>query len=549
MLVKVSSLWIVILVWLVAVAAASFPGQGRSLGGSAQLVVTDMGYRFAGNRTRPSFVAVASVNASLYQGGRQVFYTPNYDQTDVVVCIANFWTPQVAAAPFEVRGDPGRQIEGVSLKIGAVVSNFTFNGSTTHTFGTEPYVCSDQNSGIALPGASQAIVTYADYTPLGLRRPLAFNPIQAKYGDGGTQGATTQSAYLAGGAMPTPAFGLLTIAPFMIVAKGAPAGQPVGLVVGDSLASGGNQNIANQTGSRANLGYIPIGLDDDTAGVGRIAFGMFAVGSTNFYSLTADQFFIRRQMLAELGNPFNFILCNDGQNNVGGGYPSLKGAADTGWAFLKTFLHGTTAIKLIQTTINPLSQDVTTNKWSLVAPQTTTAANTYPNGERYLYNSYVKTTPSPVDAYIDITPYWVDATLQDRWKYLGRNSVLAADATTGNTSISVAGTPPLVGDGIIIGAGATGAFYKNVGAVTGTGPYTVTFTVGQGTVSGTYLAGATVRATPSDDGIHAQGPLHVDAANGIIAAKESGVFQINFLLARDLDPANDNCPAWLEKAA
>lgn len=480
-------------------------------------------WRFATNRVRmPAIQVQTTVAASVYSFTSRRLYTPGYDQTDLRVCFPNFATPAIGGTgtpdPFEVPLDAGRIIEGAYVMIDGVRHPLTFGGSATHTFGADPYVWSDPLEGVTLPANSYIDVALADYTPLGLRRPRNYDPAGGKYGDAWAQGSTTQSGYLTSGAPSAPTFGATAMGPCAVVARGAPASQPVPLVIGMSITSGTGNNITSQLG-RGNLGFLEAGLDDDTSGVGRFAFGMFAVGSTNFLSLTASQFAIRKQLLADVGYPFTSIYCGHGQNDVGLGLVAMKAAADAGWAFLKTM----GGKRLIQGGMNPLTGDSNNDKWSVPATQTTASENTKPSGARWQFHDYVKTLPANVDDYIDETPYYVDATYTDRWAAMGRNSVLAEDVSSG-TTISVSGTPPIPGDAIVIGAGASGAITRNVGDVTGTGPYTVTFSTGQSAIATSFLAGAVVRATPTTDGIHPSGPMHSNLSTAIIAAKAAGVF-------------------------
>jgi hypothetical protein len=179
--------------------------------------------------------------------------------------------------------------------------------------------------------------------------------------------------------------------------------------------------------------------------------------------------------------------------------------------------------KIIQTFVNPLTADVSNDKWSTTTNQTTVASNAFPSGERWAMVAFIKTTPAPIDAYIDVTPYWV--TGGDKWLPPGRNSVLAANVSSGQV-ISVTGTPPRVGDDIVIGAGSgsPAPIVRNVGSVTGTGPFTVTFTFAEPAVTGSFLAGAAVKAAASLDGIHPCTCMHQDASAAIIAAKVAGMF-------------------------
>ncbi|MCP3472129.1 hypothetical protein NLM33_17590 [Bradyrhizobium sp. CCGUVB1N3] len=466
---------------------------------------------------------------SQYVVGRHVFYSPNYEQYNIRFVIPNFWTPQVAFAPFEVMGDAGRQILGFAFKIGSTYHQATINGRSNYTTGVgDPWIITDPHP-VRWPANTPLSTFTYDFCPVGIRRPVSYNPIQAKYGDGWAQSPTDSlGEILHGGAIPTPAFGATAPGPLCIVAQGAPTMQPVGLVLGDSLDAGANTNIANQVGSRANMGFWPIGLDDDTPGVGRIPFAMFAVGSTNFFSITRDQFTLRQRLLAALGYPFTFFANGHGQNQIsGGGFKAVKAAADTSWAYQREFRRpdGSTFKNIIRT-LQPLVQDVSNSKFSAIANQATKPLNTFPSGERYLYNDYARSLPPNVDACIDTSPAWTDLTFPDKFKALGRESRIKLAVSSGIV-IMVSGAPPLVGDDIVIGADAAGAFVRNVGKVAPSGSdWIVEFSVGEAAISTEVIAGAIVRATPTRDGIHMTGPVSADGAKPIIEAKAAGVFSL-----------------------
>ena len=465
-----------------------------------------------------------AVTASQYQVSSLVFWTPDYNQTDPRVCIPNFYCPQVASPPFEIACEAGRKIQGCSLQIGSKYYPLTFGGSTSHAFAEgERYIWSDRLKEVTLFPANTSIrIITADYTPIGQKRPLGYNPAVAIAGDRVAQGSTTQSAYLTSGTVPVPAFGQLAMGPIAIVAIGAPNSRPVALVVGDSIGWRANHYTMTPHLPRGNYGYVNIGLDDDTSGVGRFAHGNFCVGSTNFHSLrNLDGYWqIRNQLLADVGYPFTCILCEHVNNNVGGGYAAMVATADAAWAFLESMGNR----KLVQTTANPLtSADASGNFYSLVSSQSASAANTYPTGERWRFVEYVKGLPPNVDAVIDVTPYFVDPVSVDRWKEMGRQSVLVADVSSGMT-FQVTGTPPIAGDDVVIGAGGAGAIQRTISAVTGMGPHTCTIATGSRAISGTFRSGRIVRATPSTDGIHPGGSLHTEAAQAVVAAKQAGIF-------------------------
>lgn len=486
-------------------------------------------YRFATNRTHTPFAGVAVIAGQEYQASSCRFWTPDYAQTDFLVCIPNYYTPTSSSPPWEVALDATRVIQGVTLQVGSTLYPMVtlLDGATSHTFSTDPYVWyRAQNANIPANTAVDVIV--CDYTPTGLRRPASYDPTLGKYGDGYSNGSTTQAAYLTSGNVPAPGgSGPTNTGPCAIVARGAPSSLPVPLVVGMSITDGTETNAFNQLGARANAGYVSAGFDDATPGVGRFPFGMFAVGATGWQSLTSTNFAIRKQLLADVGYPFNVIYCEYGQNDTDAGLGILLARANAGWAFLKTL--GTPARRVVQGGINPLTSDATNNLWTLPSATTTSTNNTAPSGVRWQYQDYCGGTspysslPPNVDAYLNLTSYFVDAILTDRWITMGRNSVLAANVSSGNV-ISVTGTPPIAGDDIVIGAGAAGAIERNVGSVTGSGPYTVTFTAGEPPISTSFLSGAAVKATATPEGIHPSGALHAQIAAGIVAAKSAGLF-------------------------
>lgn len=491
--------------------------------------VDNQPYRFATNRTHTPFAAPAVTAGHEYQASSNRFYTPNYAQNDFLVCVPNYYTPTSSTGPWEIALDAGRVIEGVTIQVGSTLYPMVAitDGQTSHTFTTDPYVWYRAQS--ATVAANTAIdVIVADYVPTGLRRPASYNPTQGKYGGGYVNGATTQAAYLTTGNVPAPpGAGPTNTGPCAIVAKGALPLQPVPLVVGMSITDGTATNAYNQLGPRANAGYVAAGFDDDTPGVGRFAFGMFAVGATGWQSLTSTNFAIRKQLLADVGYPFNVIYGEYGQNDTDAGFGILFQRANTGLAFVKTL--GTPARRVVWGGINPLTSDATTNLWTLPSATTVSTNNATPNGVRWQYQAYMGGTspyssiPANEDAYLNLTSYFVDPTLTDRWTTMGRDGTLAADVSSGAV-ILVNGTCPIAGDDIVIGAGAAGAIIRNVGLVTGSSPCTVTFSADQAAISTSFLTGRAVKATGTPDGIHPAGTLHAQISQGIIAAKSAGLF-------------------------
>lgn len=478
-------------------------------------------YRFATNRTRIPFAGSVSGSGFAYQASTNRFYTPGYDQTDLRICIPNFYCPQLSSAPYEIACEAGRVVEGVSVKIGSTFYPCTINGSSSYTFTSDkPWVWTDPLPGVIIPKNSYIDVILADYTPVGQKQPRTYDPFLGRYGDGVVSNSTTCSSYLTSGTVSPPGYvGPTAAGPIAIVARGAPAGQIVPLIVGMSITSGSSTNIANLLGAKKDYGYVDLGFSDDTPGVGRFPFGRFAVGGTDWPSISAANFAYRAALLAEVGNPFSVIYCEHGQNDVGAGYSTLKARADAGWAYLKT-LGGR---RLVHGGINPVTTDSTNDKWSVPASQATGAGDTKPSGARWQFHDYCAGLPTNVDAFVDLTSYFIDGTYTDRWKAMGRNSILASGVSSG-TTISVTGTPPIVGDDILIGAGASGGIVRNVGSVTGSGPYTVSFSTNEAAIASSFSAGAAVRAVPTKDGIHPTGTLHAEIVAGIIAAKQARVF-------------------------
>lgn len=487
-------------------------------------------YRFATNRTKPLTSALTSTTGSAYQAAQQVFYTPNYAQKNLRVCMANFYTPTTNVWPYEIAGDPAHLVEGVCAIIDGVRYQLTFNGATSFVFGSDLFRWSDPLP-VLIAANSSIIIINADWVPPGSAfRLVGYNPIQGKYNDRWVQSSVSQASFLTGGTFGTPTFGGQAYGPIMVVAEGADANNAsVVCLQGDSIGQGANQNVANQIGDRPNTAFIAIGLDNDTPGVGRMAHGQFSIGNTSFVSVRAGTgyFDMRNAAMAALGwFPFNVIACEHLNNDVGSGYASLKAAADISWPYQKS-LHATgqPEPKLVQTFCNTVTSDATTSKWSATANQSVAGGNIYPGGARWQFVDYLKTHPD-VDAWVDVTGDWLDSSGSSPvWKELGRDSTLTADTTTGATSITVTGTPPIVGDDIVIGAGGATSVVKNVGSVTGSDPYTVTFTVGEGTVGAVYPAGTVVKATPTRDGIHPTGALQEAAGTGsIVTAKTAGKF-------------------------
>lgn len=489
-------------------------------------------YRFATNRTKPMVAALTATAASVYQAAQQVFYTPGYAQKNLRVCFSNYVTPTTNVWPYEVAGNPAHEIRGATAVIDGVVYTLTFSGQQSFVFGSDNERWSDPLP-VLIAANSSIIIRNSDYVPVGTSRPVGYNPIQGKYNDRWVQSSSPQDALLTSGAFGTPTFGALAYGPTMLVAEGADAnGAAVALLNGDSIGQGANQDASCQVGDRPNIGFMPIGLDHDTPDVGRIAHGQMCIGNTSFSAVQAGAgyFDMRSNSMSLLGwFPFNVIVCEHLNNDVGSGYAALKSRADVSWPYQKS-LHasGQPAPKLIQTFCNTVTSDSTTWKWSTTANQSVAGGNIYLGGARWQFVDYLKTHPD-VDDWIDVTGDWLDSSGSSPvWKALGRDSVLTSDTTTGATSVTVTGTPPVVGDYLVINAGGATSVSKVVGAVAAAGSdWLVTFATGQGTVGSVYAAGSACKASPTNDGIHCSGALHEAAGTGaIVTAKTAGKFSL-----------------------
>lgn len=352
---------------------------------------------------------------------------------------------------------------------------------------------------------------------------LATSPLGQEKITGGT---ATQLALLTNGASITNsgANGIF-YKPSMMIAKGGD-GRPALIVVGDSIGYGSaHSRVSPAWAARNEFGYVTVGLDSAT-GAKRIAYhnmsipGQRAVGTNGWE--TAANWAGKRNALQQVFDaygawPFDEVLCQHITNSV-----PLAGSLRTGFDNFYDLL----ALwgKPI-TQIECLAAVTSGDGYATVAGQTPQTGYTFGSvdaGHSWPFNADVGGASGLGDAAAyyrasgkiigSIAPWRYGSadttTNRDKWPVRPFSTTLAAAYVAGATSISTVASPT-VGQMITVqlDGGAYGTS-RDVTAVSGAGPYTVTLN-GSLHASTAAAAGNTVREVWGDN-IHPSGLVHRD---------------------------------------
>jgi len=347
--------------------------------------------------------------------------------------------------------------------------------------------------------------------------------------EGVALGASSQAAKLTNGAAitttgttPVGAWG-----PCYAVCKGH-AGKPVFLGWGDSIGAGQNETTYANFGA-STPGFLMRGLDD-TSGVGRFFGANFCVPGSRPSDYTANgrTAVAKKFDILELcpNTPFTHILSEHGTNANGTGWAGSTTAA-TLIASMKNYCNMLKAefagVEVVQSTI--ISKiSATTDGYTTVAGQTPSngfkavGTDTDINTRWKAFNAklLLDLCDGVFDGAIDTDSIFSDSVYTDRMADVPWQTTLAAQYTSGDT-ISVVDAPPSVHYGLTVGADA--ARSRTIRTITGSGPYSVRFTVAPTTPGSPLAIGTVVKAVSAIDGLHPAGNRHIDMSAAVIEFK------------------------------
>jgi len=356
--------------------------------------------------------------------------------------------------------------------------------------------------------------------------------LNAAGGSTRTQGQASSffSRLTTSGAALTNANGVAYVPAYMI-AKGGD-GRPAFLALGDSIGYGVNSSQVGAAWSNRNaFGYIERGMDDNTTTKRLALFNGCVPGQRPCASGGWDypsNWPLKIAALQAAYNvqnawPFDFIISQHITNAVPyTGYDG--GVLRVGMARYYTLLK--TLFNKPITQIEGLPADSSTDGFQTVTNQTGSSGKVYPSsdpGTMWYFNADVGTNGIPdaslyyrsnnfIEDSIGAWRYVSADTGANRGKWAVRpfSTTLAAAADQNATTASFTAAPT-VGMTIYIAqtAGGFSTTGRNVKAVTGTGPYTVTFDATPFSGSGGSASGAIVQEAGSE-GLHPSPIVHRD---------------------------------------
>lgn len=420
--------------------------------------------------------------------------------------------------------------------VGGQSYQLSFGGSNAGTIPDGGFLVSDENSIVIPPNTEYRIRAAFGPVPLNGYYPSGSYTIQEGKLEGGTANSASR-ATLVSTAYPTVAAGYNVgsqYGPCLMVAKGwERAGRPaVVLGVGDSIGWGdANHNSVNATDGV--FGYIGRGMNSDVGG--RTPFANWCVPGTRFSGLAevnttdAQSGFARRAaILRALDFPYTTIVCEMGINTVANAVGAnatakaqfVRDQAFAAWTYLKT-LGGKW---LAQTTMTPQTAalDEVGQAANFLQWTSTDVSKQYKvsDAEHVALDDYILTKPAPLDAVIDVRPFFqVDTgTGIRKWKAPNLTYTLTADAASGQATFTASSSvAPKVGEQIVFEPGSSANFEIGyVRTVTGTGPYTVTM---KANLTKAHLTGTTARPAYTLDGTHPGQEGHALGIPAIESAK------------------------------
>lgn len=313
--------------------------------------------------------------------------------------------------------------------------------------------------------------------------------------------------------------------PMFAVGKGWD-GRKVVLLLGHSIVNGGSrsQTPDGAADSRGNKVYSAMALDSSSLTGGRISFGNISVPgitpsqqSMNPYSSDFYYRFTALQAVADRQGgrwPFTDIFLDIAVNGQSASASTWESSVDSNIAFTRGLFTGE---PIVMPTMTPVTTNENSEYWTDLADQgfSSAANGPGPSAPQQQVDSYLLTDPNiddPVDMMSALT-----AGNNDSWPVQSFSAILSTTTAAGASSVELSAAPA-IGTALVFEPGTANAELVNaVASVTGSGPYTVTFTEGV-TTANSHNAGVTVEAAATSDGIHPSVAFSEEAMSTMVAA-------------------------------
>jgi hypothetical protein len=462
------------------------------------------------------------------------FATPDYAVTDPRVFCPSFFSPSSGGETL-LAGGASIIVQGWSIE--------TSSGVWTACDGAAEGGCAtvtNANGGEWLPRVAATLSANTGYVarltfrvsgtsvtiPRVTQQALPTSPLGQERMNGAT---TTWFARLTDNVAVTNSGGNgIFYKPVMMIAKGGD-GRPAIIVVGDSIGYGSADSRAiSNWSSRNEFGYVARGLDNNS-GSQRLGYhimcipGQRAVGTGSPWTTTSNWAGKRnavQQVVDAYGElPFDEVLCQHISNTV-----PFVGDVRAGFVDF----YGLLWSKPI-TQIECLPAVTSSNGYADVGGQTPQSGYNYGGSGTDVQAWDFNADVGGVDGLGDASAYYraggyiigsiapwryssVDTSTQrDLWPVRPYSSTLSSAYVSGGTIVTTDAPSLGMALAVLLDSGSYGTL-RDVTAVTGSGPYTVTLT---GSLGGAAAAGKTVREVWGDN-IHPSGLVHRDVLQSAI---------------------------------
>lgn len=473
------------------------------------------------NTATPETIAAQTHHVSSITFDRPA-WTPN----NLKFAWQNAYTNNTGGTPAELLPPTAITMRAAIFNGDTFVANVLFNGQQEITLAAGDIAWCDAIPFNTLPASGQLYMRTYSALPSGGQRPGRRQNTDNATGNGqtfvyATATQATALALLASGTVANNsgypnsyAFG-----PVCQVADNWD-GRPVVLIVGDSIAAGNDNSIG--------ASWLSNAVRSAVGGV--MSYYNMAIHGTKPSNQTGDSAYGKKAAIIDTlitmnggEYPMTAILSEMGVNDASGtNVASLQTKVQDWLNYLKT--KWPTA-KLIQTTYTPR---VTSDAATLQTDAAVMTANVFTpaNADRWGVADWIKTKPAPLDGFIDVRAAWTGSNTGIIWAIPPWSTTLAQPAAIGATSIVVNDAPP-AGVVPVLSPGSSSTVESTtipIGAVTGTGPYTVA--LGKA-LTKAHAAGAAVKASPAIDGLHPEeGYTSVQAQAVVEQAKVAGLFAV-----------------------
>ncbi|MCM2472172.1 hypothetical protein HGO38_01605 [Rhizobium sp. CG5] len=498
-----------------------------------------MGYYFASSRFRtPS--NVGAVPAGLeYQISVFEFYSPPYACNHFRIALPAHYTAQSSAGMFAAPNDV--HFEGVHLQ--AFQGSWqdktaTLNGQSSFTMtpGVGAFL-DDVIFTTDVPANSRMQIRLAYYVAAGAQMIVSIPPSQATAQtapfrtvasvEACVGGASSLASQLTASTKPTGTDARISGAgycPAFVVAKPtSPLDRPVWLHNGDSKTWGKNENEVYLATKYLSMGFVQRTFDDDIASrrMPCCIMSVPGMGASEIYP-ASDQSYKLQLMQLVPNRPYTH-LSTDHYNNSGVLDANYRSFFTGYFAMLRQLSRhwGNAAAPLYHFDIIPRPGS---SNWAttLGGQNPTTNGDNYPTGYRWQFaDDLASGYFSDIAGVFPTRDYYsYDLTTnRDKTKLSTATYTLAANYTSGATTISLTTAPPYDTMLVLNAASSSGATW--VRGISGSGPYTVTLRQGV-TVSG-LNSGAVIGTTYVGDqvGLHPAPQGHELIAQAAIAYKQA----------------------------